>query len=198
MTFIPGLPRSDTLMGKMYGWYPIGTIQISMLPFLVTKNGINNTPVISGVGLIIQEPAGGNDSWNSARNGMIKISPDGRRIAWTSKGMHKIQVANFNTETGVITNPIIIMMNGLILLNSLKMEICCILLLVTPLVKIDTVHITQINLIAGTYAQIVNSAFRLDPYGPDYVSQTKVIQLGIDGKIYATNAASQNGCLGMV
>lgn len=162
--------------------------------FLVTKDGIKSNPVISSVGLIIQEPAGGNNAWNSAVNGMIKISPDGRRIAWTSKGMHKIQIADFDTETGVVSNPVFISdewpfyidfsQDGNMLYVGSRGAVS---------VPNDTSHVTQINLIAGTNTQIINSAFRLDPYGPDYTGQSKVLQLGMDGKIYVGNASQPNG-----
>lgn len=81
----------------MYG--APGYVSNDFYSYLVTDNGIA-APVISTVGPTIQSP--GSASWGS--EGLMKISPKGNRIAITNIDIGIIQVADFDNNTGLISN----------------------------------------------------------------------------------------------
>ncbi|MCF8348061.1 MAG: gliding motility-associated C-terminal domain-containing protein [Bacteroidales bacterium] len=66
--------------------------------YLVTTDGINETPIISNVGIII---SGGDP--NNAR-GYMKASPDGTKIVKANAGLRNVEVFDFDNSTGIIGN----------------------------------------------------------------------------------------------
>jgi gliding motility-associated-like protein len=82
-----------------------GTMNLAsnkFLVFLITRNGINATPMTSSVGLVYQSTGIGN----------LKASPDGSKIAM-SEGFFGVdpeavntQILDFNNGTGEISNPV--------------------------------------------------------------------------------------------
>jgi len=73
----------------------------SFLAFLVTDTGINTTPVISEIG------PSANEFGSAEQGGVIKFSPNGKRMAVTYKGARNHpQVFDFDNSTGVLSNPI--------------------------------------------------------------------------------------------
>jgi gliding motility-associated-like protein len=72
---------------------------------LVTPTGITPTPVVSGGGLVQQGGASfrGYANWNAI--GAMKVSPDGRRLALVQFRSAPVEVFDFNTGTGTVSNP---------------------------------------------------------------------------------------------
>jgi len=71
--------------------------------YLITSSGINPVPVESSVGPIITDPL--NQSHFPAI-GELKASPDGSKLGFTAMQSGITAVFNFNTSTGVVSNPI--------------------------------------------------------------------------------------------
>ncbi len=68
---------------------------------LVTENGVSNTIVLSAGNFIPSPP---NSSANPNNNGCMKISPLGNRMAAAFQGLDYIELGDFNTQTGIISN----------------------------------------------------------------------------------------------
>jgi gliding motility-associated-like protein len=67
--------------------------------YLVTSSGISTSPVVSAVGSVH-----GGIPGNS--QGYMKASPDGRRLAVAISWTETVQVFDFNSQTGVVSNPV--------------------------------------------------------------------------------------------
>ena len=65
--------------------------------YLVTPSGVNMTPVISTVGIVIQ-----GDIDNA--KGYLKVSPNGEKIAKANAGLKNIEIFDFDNATGVVSN----------------------------------------------------------------------------------------------
>lgn len=72
--------------------------------YLLTKDGLNKEPVISRVGTPHEAP-----SANSI--GLMKLSPNGKKLAVAIKGKAMFELLDFNNKTGEITNPIPLKLN---------------------------------------------------------------------------------------
>lgn len=69
--------------------------------YLITANGIDTTPIISQVGPIDNEPG------TVLQGGLIKFSPNGKKMAITFDGfITPPQLLDFDNSTGVISNPV--------------------------------------------------------------------------------------------
>ncbi len=75
--------------------------------YLVTTSGVNQTPVISSAGTVI----GGTDPEDA--KGYLKISPDGKKLAKANAGLRSIEIFDFNTTTGEVSDQNIVTDNGL-------------------------------------------------------------------------------------
>jgi gliding motility-associated-like protein len=71
----------------------------SFYAFLVDHDGVSNTPVISNAGSVISGDAALQES-----RGVMKISPKGDKIAYSSLTKGIIEVFSFNNQTGVVSN----------------------------------------------------------------------------------------------
>lgn len=74
--------------------------------YLITSNGVDPTPVISTAGVIIQ---GGIDN----AKGYMKVSPDGTTLAKANVGLKSVEIFEFSTTTGMVSDQNIITDNGL-------------------------------------------------------------------------------------
>ena len=80
----------------------------SYLAYLLTSSGLNTTPVISSVGMTY---------YTNNRYGYLKPSHDGQKICSTlGRGLSwqgtSVEILDFNNNTGVISNPIIVADSG--------------------------------------------------------------------------------------
>lgn len=69
--------------------------------FLVTESGIDTNFVSSKTGTVHEGPISTNNSV-----GVMKISPDGTRLALAIHGKKMYEIFNFNASTGQVSNPI--------------------------------------------------------------------------------------------
>jgi gliding motility-associated-like protein len=69
---------------------------------LVTASGISNFPVLTNSGLIV------NNSSEYNSQGYIKISPDGKKLVLCHQMMYAVELFDFDSTTGTVSNPIII------------------------------------------------------------------------------------------
>ncbi len=170
--------------------------------YLITKDGVNSNPVISSIGTVIQDSVPIN-LWDSAINGHLRVSPGGRRIAISSKGLNLVEVFDFNNETGEVSNfslgsgeiasaisisvqdPMFLEFsadgNMLYVSQEYKFSSC------------DSMKISQINLIKSTYTEILNSVYWVNcPQVSPQLIDRAPIQLGPDNKIYVEYRISLN------
>ncbi len=142
--------------------------------WLITSSGISNTPVISTVGSIYNGNSGN-------KVGYLKMSPCGNKLASAINHNDILELFNFNSLTGAVSNPIQLgtwpntsgygvyglefSPNGFNLYASL----------ISPGIVI------QFNLLAGNPAAIIASA---DTIGMSPNNFNGALQLGLDGKIY--------------
>jgi gliding motility-associated-like protein len=75
--------------------------------YLITSSGVNQTPVISSAGLVIS----GSDPEDA--KGYMKVSPDGKKLAKANAGLKNIEIFNFSTTTGIVSDQDIITDSGL-------------------------------------------------------------------------------------
>lgn len=73
----------------------------AFVAYLLTKNGISTTPVISNAGI--------RHEINKYNNiGYMKFSADGNKLAVAINGMDCVQLFDFNNKSGIVSNPITI------------------------------------------------------------------------------------------
>lgn len=73
--------------------------------YLVTASGISSTPVVSSSGSVIDNtPAGSIDA-----SGGMKISPDGSKLALCNQFLYDVELFDFNTTIGTVSNANIIL-----------------------------------------------------------------------------------------
>ena len=158
----------------------------NFLSFLVTEEGVEHTPVISSVGSIhidITPPA---FLYDAACKGEIKISPYGRRLSIASKGLGIIELFDFDTETGFVSAPINISMNDPVNLEfSSDGNVAYASTDANYLPGWDTTKIFQINLLAGSVSNIVNSttSIAFPPHINFFQGQSPLL-LAYNDKIY--------------
>lgn len=70
--------------------------------WLATENGISASSIISSIGSEILS------SVVDSRDGQIKTSPNGNKIAVANRGLNTVEIFNFNRTTGSLYNPIIL------------------------------------------------------------------------------------------
>lgn len=69
----------------------------SILSYSVTENGVNHTPVASSTGVPIT-------TLTTSTIGYLKVSPDGKRLAYVNYSNPTAVVANFDNMTGKVSN----------------------------------------------------------------------------------------------
>ncbi len=150
--------------------------------YLITNNGVNHTPIISEVGVLI------NGSIHNAK-GYMKVSPNGEVLAKANAGLHSVEIFDFNNISGKVTNARLIPGFGgepygiefspdgkLLYVNTWK----------TNSIK----ELSQFDLEAGTIGDIIASKYVIS-------SGTEgALQLGPDNRIYV--AMNGNGSLSRI
>lgn len=69
--------------------------------YLLSSTGLNPIPVVSNIGPYVP-----GNPWNS--QGVMKTSPDGKKLALGNVGLRTTEIYDFNNTTGIISNPVII------------------------------------------------------------------------------------------
>jgi gliding motility-associated-like protein len=69
---------------------------------LITASGISSFPALTNSGLIV------NNSSEYNSQGYMKISPNGKKLVLCHQMMNKVELFDFNSATGTVSNPIII------------------------------------------------------------------------------------------
>jgi gliding motility-associated-like protein len=147
--------------------------------YLVTAAGINTTPVVSSAGSNHANPG----------IGYLKSSPNGRKLAYAVYISGFLEILDFNNSTGIVTNPITI--TGAAYTYAYGCEFS------PDNTKVyfgnySTLQITQVDLCAGTNAQIIASAMVIGTSA----NSMGALQLGANGKIYCSR--SQAPWLGVI
>ncbi len=149
------------------------------LAYLLTKNGLSKTPVITKIGL---KQAG--DISNAI--GYMKISPDGSQLAVAIKGLDCFQLFDFDNSTAILSHPITFQLEKKSLAYGIEFSPNGSLLYFSAGA---TGKIYQVNLQAGSEDAIVKSL--------QLVGKSKdnrwlgALQVGIDGKIYVSEHTSK-------
>lgn len=155
--------------------------------YLLSSTGLSTTPVISSVGSVHSGGFGGGG--NTA--GCMKMSVDGKRLALAIQDTSWIEIFDFNTATGVFTNPIKLNVwaapfgsfpygiefspNGRFLYVSNN--------------AISGPSLNQYDLNATTPASILASKVYVGP--ASYIQNAASLQLGPNGKIYLAKIGDQ-------
>jgi gliding motility-associated-like protein len=139
--------------------------------YLVTSSGITTTPVLSAVGMVHGGIAGNSQ-------GYMKASPDGRKIAVAMGLADIVQVFDFNTETGAVSNPVTYYYPASFQPYGLEFSSNGDLLYVAS----SNQGISQINL-------ITNTTFSLT------ASSCQALQIAPDNKIYVGRPGSAVGTI---
>lgn len=131
--------------------------------YLITESGIDSkSPVYSAVGAIA------NDA-----HGYLKVSPNGKKLALVNTYDGILEIDDFNTSTGIISNPIIDnFVDGYGLAFSPNSKLLYV-------ASFDGTGINQYDLSSGDSATIISSNIYITA-----VSNTLGLQLAPDGKIY--------------
>lgn len=74
--------------------------------YLITDDGLNTTPVTSHVGLVHQEVP--DDTPGTGAFGCMKFSPQGDKLAVAATRSRFLQLFDFDSRTGVVSNPVTI------------------------------------------------------------------------------------------
>ena len=157
--------------------------------YLVTEFGIDSIPVVSNIGSIHQDaPYWTGDLQNHGSAGEMKFSPNGKKLALAVKGLDFFEVFDFDNETGVVSNPISISIEGPESVEfSPDGSLAYIGLVCQFNNALDTSSIYQVNLLAGDSSSIVNSlTWIVGGLGgfPNHYALHHYLQLGPDGIIY--------------
>ena len=160
--------------------------------FLITDNGVSLNPILSSVGMN-HGPLNGSEFvmfHNGA--GQMKFSPDGRKLLVAIQGLNKVQIFNFDNESGIVSNPITVDIfapyavefspDGTIgYIGSFGS--------ISPPVTWlhDTNAVYQLDLLTGDSAEIVNSIYKVreNTFGQLIHNY---LQLASNGIIYTSKA----------
>ena len=161
----------------------------NFLSYLVTEEGIQNTPVVTSIGAVHVEPNPPNYFYNYVCKGDIKTSTCGRRVALASKGLNLVELFDFDTETGMLSNPITFNIadpvciefssDGNVLYFSTEEH--------PTTSSWDTTKIYQSNLLLNTSQEIINSTINIGgqpPTAPLWFQAECPLQLAYNDKIY--------------
>lgn len=142
--------------------------------FLVTGNGVSETPVLSPVGELIEVK-----DYEQAAISTLKFSPSGTRVAVTYYGSQKILLLDFDASSGELSNPL-----ELPVFRAWSSAF-------SPSENVLYVEtsgaVDQYDLSSPDSAAIMASELHVFQYG----SNSGSLQLGPDQKIYATQYESE-------
>ena len=158
--------------------------------FKVDCHGVNATPVKSVSGsaytyvINSPDPSKGPPQWNEGSVGCLKASPDGKIIATTLLSDLTLEIFNFDSNTGLISNPIsFYYFEGYGLEFSPNSKL---LYVAAERWGYDTSLITQFNLSNFNQTAIQASATAIGKVRSIHTFQHNIgaLQLGPDNKIY--------------
>lgn len=133
--------------------------------YLVTGSGVSTTPVISSIG----------QSHQSLSQGCMKFSPTGRKLLVTESQVYFVELFDFNTVTGVVSNPIAI--NSGSPFYGAEFSPSGRYIYTVPFNGSN--QLCQYDLISGTQSGIQNSKQVIST-----ITGSGSLQLGPDNKIY--------------
>jgi gliding motility-associated-like protein len=136
--------------------------------YLVTCNGVSNTPVLSTVAAISGNTLG-------YKTGCIKVSPDGTKIASARNLEGRWDLLKFDNSTGVISDRIMIMQSNQIGIYGVEFSPN------SQLVYLNGTSTYQYKVDVHDSATIFNSRYQVD----SVIIVHDALQLGPDGKIYS-------------
>ncbi|WP_121667039.1 PKD domain-containing protein, partial [Mesonia aquimarina] len=142
--------------------------------YLVTNNGVNNTPIISNSGLVYISAGIG-----SGAIGYLKASPDGTKLASATPFFNTgLELFDFDNSSGLVSNAQLLNTNanyGVEFSPNSKVLYCTLSSAGTgPLIQYDITQPTLADIQASE--TVIATA-----------SEYSAIQLAIDGKLYTTN-----------
>jgi hypothetical protein len=149
--------------------------------YLLTESGINSNSAISQIGTIHQEPIPPNPyGVDSGSGGEMKFSTSGNKVVLAIRGLDRVEVFDFNNETGLLTNPWSLEIESP---NSIEFSHDGTLIYIGTdghWSSLDTASVYQCDLLAGDSLAIVNS---LVPVTASNISENW-LQLGPDDNLY--------------
>ena len=146
--------------------------------YLITSDGIDESPVKSNVGFTHtgeEAPFGA---------GSMKFSPDGSKVALAITDNGMVEVFDFSTSTGVVSNPVSSMPNQFNYPNDVEFspDNSKLYMVTTPL-KQQTNFLYQFDL---STSNPFASPYIVQSYEVINDSLSGGLQLGVDGKIYVS------------
>ena len=168
----------------------------NFLAYLVTPSGIEPNPVISSIGAI-HEDVGSFDLYDSVVKGEMKFSSGGRKLAVSIKGLSLVELFDFDSETGQLSNPIDFTIPYP---SSVEFSSDGNLLYISNETSwaqtgVQIQKIWQINILdslSSSYAPLNVAPIDTTPLW--YVASNNVLQLAWNDKIYAAFECLDGGC----
>ncbi len=163
------------------------------MAFKIDETNVDVNPVTTSIGSV-QIDIPGTDLFSRVTWGEIKFSPGGNYVAMSSSGHDMVEVFKFNKETGILSDSISIPLinvksidfssNGTMLYYAQHRK-CQIEPCNPPIPVIDTFHVYQIDLLAGSDSAVNASAIAVSN-GSQYLTNGNgcMIQLGSNQNIY--------------
>lgn len=164
--------------------------------YLVTKEGFTSIPVVSSIGAYYSVNLLESLHRNDAAAGQMKFSPNGEKLIACIVGVNKVEVFDFNKQSGILSNPVTIPLHaptfcefsqdGTIAYVGLGSSFAGDYTLFTQQQRLDTNAVYQIDLMAGTQYQIISSCFKVNPNNDNRI-ETNSLQLTYNGNIYVVD-----------
>lgn len=154
----------------------------NFLTFEITAAGVNTVPIITNSGSFHGNDPSGNDA-----SGSMKISPNGERLAIAESILDTyVEVFDFDTTTGIMSNPILIenVFNGFLGAYGVEFSPNGNILYVSDTEFSGASRVHQFDITLDNSTDIINS----DTIIYEGVDLVSAFQLGIDQKIYIANA----------
>lgn len=153
--------------------------------YLLSENGLNETPVISASGTSFSESHFG--------LGQMKISPQGDRLAYTGFVKNIIEVFDFDNETGIISNAQTMSIASLDVHGGYGLEFSPSgRFLYATKFSINYLNepgsLYQFDLEAGNINEVFDKVILVGHNKPP--SDMRGLQLALNGKIYVSNSLS--------
>lgn len=145
--------------------------------YLVTANGIS-PPVITSIGIVNMDYLG--NGANVETIGYLKGSPNGKKIAAATNTTHKVEIFDFDNQTGQLSNPITIDFS-----NPIKNTYGLSFSPDNSKLYVSTVtNIYQYSLLAGSSSAIIASKYLV---ANSTTVMFDALQIGPDSKIYVAS-----------
>jgi gliding motility-associated-like protein len=167
--------------------------------FLVSPVGVTNIPVTTALSV---PQSSLEDGYSN-----MKLSANGEKLVMPVVNNHQVLVYDFNNQTGVFSNPVLIQLPGNEILEDVELSPTGSKLYYGSYVKemdgndftgVESHNVYQLDLATGSATDIENNRYRLN-YVPDKSSCARTcyiihrtLQLGPDGKIYVSMRYGEN------